>query len=34
MLAHSHSACQKDTNEIKILDFEIKAQPDDSNNAQ
>lgn len=34
MTAHSHAACQKDSNEIKTPDFEIKVQPEDPNHAQ
>lgn len=34
MTANSHSACQKDSNEIKTLDFDIRVQPDDPNHAQ
>lgn len=34
MTAQNHSACQKDTNEIKTLDFEIKVQSDDPDQAQ
>jgi len=29
MTAHSNSACEKHSNEIKNLDIEIKVQPDD-----